>query len=94
MQPVQYPLGGSHRLGVLAMSQVVPWPTITIAQRLHRSMQRIDTHSNATLTLHERLQVAEAPDRHGQPIGLRSLLERLSEERPILLAQFRRTSPP
>ncbi len=55
-------------------------------------MHGIGTHRDAALALKQRLQVADAPDRHGQVIRLRSPLERRFQKRPVGIAQGVRAS--
>lgn len=55
-------------------------------------MHGIDTHRDAALARKQRLQVANAPDGHGQIIRLWPALERLLEKRPVGIAQGMRAS--
>jgi hypothetical protein len=43
---------GCNRFGVLAVAQIMAWPAVAIAQRLHRPMQRIDIHYDSSFALY------------------------------------------
>jgi hypothetical protein len=83
LEPVEHLLGGGHRRRILAMRQIVARATIAVAERRDGAMHRLDAHLHTALALEQRLQVADAPDRDGQVVGLWTLFQCRGEERPI-----------
>src|SRR5579859_6868193 len=65
------------------MRQIVAWTAITKAQIVHGPMHGVDADHDPALPLEERLQVANAPNRHRQAVRLRPLVQRRFQERPI-----------
>lgn len=72
------------------MRQLMARPAIAIAEVMHRTMHRIHAHRHPALPQEERLQIADTPDRDGQAIYLRPLLERRLQVRQVGLVQLGR----
>ena len=54
------------------------------AQRVHDPLPRHHAHRAAPLTLQQRLEVAQGPDRHWQPIRLRPAVPCLLHTGPVI----------
>jgi hypothetical protein len=56
-------LGGGDRFLILPMGQVVAWPTVSIAEPLHRAVDRGRANADAQAMRQDFAQIADAPNR-------------------------------
>jgi hypothetical protein len=91
---VQNLRGGGDRFAILPMLEVMPWPTIAVAQPVDGAVDRVHADVDIALLCQQLAQVADAPDRDGPAIGLWTSLQRFGKKGEVLRAQLRRPTSP